>query len=82
MDDDSEAMKMRVAEARVKLEDEKKELERLKTRLLEVRQQKVSTERDLAAQEQQRHTRIMLLIDAISKFKESIDVCLFFDCNG
>lgn len=82
MDDDSEAMKMRVAEARVKLEDEKRELERLKTRLLEVRQQKVSTERDLAAQEQQRHTRIMLLIDAISKFKESIDVCLFFDCNG
>ena len=82
MDDDSEAMKMRVAEARVKLEDEKKELERLKTRLLEVRQQKVSTERDLAAQEQQRHTRIMLLIDAISKYKESIDVCLFFDCNG
>ena len=73
---------MRVAEARVKLEDEKKELERLKTRLLEVRQQKVSMERDLAAQEQQRHTRIMLLIDAISKFKESIDVCLFFDCNG
>ena len=73
---------MRVAEARVKLEDEKRELERLKTRLLEVRQQKVSTERDLAAQEQQRHTRIMLLIDAISKFKESIDVCLFFDCNG
>ena len=82
MDDDSEVMKMRVAEARVKLEDEKKELERLKTRLLEVRQQKVSMERDLAAQEQQRHTRIMLLIDAISKFKESIDVCLFFDCNG
>ena len=82
MDDDSEAMKMRVAEARVKLEDEKKELERLKTRLLEVRQQKVSTERDLAAQEQQRHTRIMLLIDAISKFKESIDVCLFFVCYG
>ena len=82
MDDDSESMKMRVAEARVKLEDEKKELEKLKTRLLEVRQQKVSTERDLAAQEQQRHTRIMLLIDAISKFKESIDVCLAFDCDG
>lgn len=69
-----EEEKTRLAGEKAGLEEKKRELETLRRRRIEVQQMKVTVEKDLEGEEQKRHTRVMLLIDAISKFKESIDV--------
>lgn len=66
--------KMKLAEERARLEEKKRELEQWRRKMIEMQQMKVTVGEELEMEEQKRHTRVMLLIDAISKFKESIDV--------
>ena len=72
--EEEEEEKTRLAGEKAKLEEKKRELETLRRRRIEVQQTKVTVGKDCEVEEQKRHTRVMLLIDAISKFKESMDV--------
>lgn len=63
-----------MAAEKARLEEERAALEGLGRRRIEVLQRRKEAGKELEAEEQKRHTRVMLLIDAISKFKEAIDV--------